>query len=139
MKREVSQMKIAVSATGEGLDSQVDVRFGRCSYFIIVDVDGKEIKNFHAIQNEGALQGGGAGPVAAQQIGNLNVDKLITGNLGPNAYAVISQLGIEAYQASGTVEEVIRQLLDGKLSKITETVQPHFGMGRGMGPSGGLG
>ena len=30
-------MKIAVSAVGNTLDAQVDQRFGRCSYFVIVD------------------------------------------------------------------------------------------------------
>ena len=30
-------MKIAISSVGKTLDSQVDQRFGRCPYFLIVD------------------------------------------------------------------------------------------------------
>ena len=32
-------MKIAISSTGQTLDSTVDARFGRCPYFLIVDPD----------------------------------------------------------------------------------------------------
>jgi predicted Fe-Mo cluster-binding NifX family protein len=44
-------MKIAVSATAGSLDAIVDPRFGRCAYFVIVEVEKNEIKNFEAIQN----------------------------------------------------------------------------------------
>ena len=37
-------MKIGVSATGNGLDAQVDSRFGRCPNFVIVELEGKQIK-----------------------------------------------------------------------------------------------
>ena len=30
-------MKIAVSSTGQSLDSAVEARFGRCPYFLIVN------------------------------------------------------------------------------------------------------
>ena len=32
-------MKIAISSTGPDLDAQVDPRFGRCEYFLIVELD----------------------------------------------------------------------------------------------------
>ncbi|MBW2001843.1 MAG: NifB/NifX family molybdenum-iron cluster-binding protein, partial [Deltaproteobacteria bacterium] len=32
-------MKIAVSSTGTDLNSEIDPRFGRCAYFIIVNTD----------------------------------------------------------------------------------------------------
>lgn len=31
-------MKVAVSSTGKNLRSQIDPRFGRCEYLIIVDI-----------------------------------------------------------------------------------------------------
>ena len=31
-------MKVAISSTGKELDNEVDARFGRCSYFLIVDI-----------------------------------------------------------------------------------------------------
>ncbi|MQY71307.1 dinitrogenase iron-molybdenum cofactor biosynthesis protein, partial [bacterium] len=36
-------MKIAVSASGKTLQDQVDVRFGRAPYFLIVDGDQVEV------------------------------------------------------------------------------------------------
>ena len=51
-------MKVAVSATGENLDAQIDPRFGRCQYFVIVDMDSME---YEAILNASAMATGGAG------------------------------------------------------------------------------
>ena len=42
-------MKIAVSSSGKDLDSQVDPRFGRCAYFVIVET---ENMSFEAFDNE---------------------------------------------------------------------------------------
>ena len=58
-------MKLAVSAMGSNLEAQIDPRFGRCRYFVIVDPDTME---FETINNSGASSGGGAGIAAAQQI-----------------------------------------------------------------------
>ena len=32
-------MKIAISSSGENLNSQLDPRFGRCTYFLVIDPD----------------------------------------------------------------------------------------------------
>jgi predicted Fe-Mo cluster-binding NifX family protein len=127
-------MKIAISSTGKDLNSQVDVRFGRCPYFIIVETKGKEIKSSKAMENTATSQAGGAGISAAELVGNQKVDAVITGNLGPRAFDVLSQLDIDIYQASGTVKEAVKQLIEGKLTKIQGPTGPqHRGMGGGMG------
>jgi predicted Fe-Mo cluster-binding NifX family protein len=51
-------MKIGVSAIGGSLDSQIDPRFGRCRYFLIVDSETMELE---AVSNKGAIASGGAG------------------------------------------------------------------------------
>lgn len=51
-------MKIAVTATGPSLDSQVEARFGRCAYFLIIDT---ETMLFEGIENPNIALGGGAG------------------------------------------------------------------------------
>ncbi len=56
-------MKIAVAASGPGLDDQTDARFGRCAWFVIVDTETFE---FEALENTAAKQGTGAGIAAAQ-------------------------------------------------------------------------
>jgi predicted Fe-Mo cluster-binding NifX family protein len=36
-KGKGKNMKIAISSTGPDLDAQIDPRFGRCPYFVVVD------------------------------------------------------------------------------------------------------
>ena len=123
-------MKVAISSLGEGLNSQVDVRFGRCPYFVFVEIEEKKIKSSKAIKNSGMMQGGGAGITAAQIVGNEGVKAVIGINLGPRAFGVLQQLGIEIYQGiQGTIKENIQQFIEGKLSKLTGATGP-----MGMGP-----
>ena len=50
-------MKIAVSAKGGSLSAQMDERFGRCEYFIIVD---SETMRFNAVFNASSAASDGA-------------------------------------------------------------------------------
>ena len=78
-------MKIAISATGTGMDDAVDPRFGRCSFFQIIDTDTGEVE---AVANENAAAGGGAGIKSAQMMVDRGVSAVLTGNCGPNAFDV---------------------------------------------------
>ena len=49
-------MKVAVSSSGKGLDSQIDPRFGRCACFLIIET---EDMSFEAFDNENIALGGG--------------------------------------------------------------------------------
>ena len=122
-------MKIAVSATGPGLDAQIDPRFGRCQYFVIVDPDTME---FESITNTGASSGGGAGIAAAQQIAGKGVEAILTGNCGPNAYQVLSPAGIKVITGvSGVVRDAVQEYKSGNLQATSQpNVSGHFGMGR---------
>lgn len=120
-------MKLAISAEDNTIESLIDQRFGRCKYFLIVELVDGQIKEVTAIENEGALQGHGAGIKAAQQIGARDVDTIITGNLGPNSTAVLAKLEIEAYHASGIAKDAIAKFIDGGLEKIDDIAQPHSG------------
>ena len=128
-------MKICVTATANNLDAQVDPRFGRCSYLLIVN---SETMQFEAIPNLAAGATGGAGIQAAQTIASKGVKLLITGNVGPNAFGALSAAGIEIVTgAFGTVSETIEKFKRGELSKTgAPTVGGHFGMG---GKGGGRG
>jgi len=64
-------MKVAVTSAGEGLDAEVDPRFGRCNQFVVVDIDEMKAESF---PNESALATGGAGIQAAQKVAELGVD-----------------------------------------------------------------
>ena len=121
-------MKICVTSTGNSLEAQIDPRFGRCSYFVIVD---SETMQFEAVPNMAASASGGAGIQAAQTVANKGVKLLITGNVGPKAFQALASAGIEiATGAFGTVREAVEKYKRGELSKTgAPTVGGHFGMG----------
>lgn len=123
-------MKICVSATSDSLDANIDSRFGRCPYFVIVDADTME---FEAVLNDSLNAAHGAGIQAAQTVVNKGVDIVITGNVGPNAFNVLSATGIKVVtRASGTVRDAVTEYKNGKLQEVNNpTVGGHFGMGKG--------
>lgn len=125
-------MKVVVTATGNSLDAKVDPRFGRCSYFLIVDLDTMQ---FEAISNEALDSMGGSGIQAAQAIANKGAEVLITGNVGPNAFQALSATGIKIITGiSGTVREAVEKYRKGEFeASNAPTVEGHFGMGMGRG------
>jgi len=131
-------MKICVTATGPGLEAPADPRFGRCAYFVIVDVDTMVAES---ISNSSASAASGAGIQAAQTIANAGASALITGNIGPNAAETLKAAGVKVYLASGgTVREAVERFKNGELTETSSaSVQPHSGMGRGGGRGGGRG
>jgi predicted Fe-Mo cluster-binding NifX family protein len=131
-------MKIAITSSGDNLDSQIDPRFGRCQYFVIVNPD---TMDFEAMQNESAMASGGAGIQAAQTIVNVGINAVITGNVGPNAFEVLSASGIETMTgASGTVRHALELYKSGGLqSSAGATVGAHAGMPLGMDSGQGAG
>ncbi|HMM01090.1 MAG TPA: NifB/NifX family molybdenum-iron cluster-binding protein [Bacilli bacterium] len=120
-------MKIAVSATGITMDSQMDQRFGRAASFIIVQTETME---FEALDNTASASAGGAGISAAQMIADKDVKAIITGNVGPNAMNVLKAASIEIYKGhNASVKENVEQYNKGTLEKTQTTVPSHFGMG----------
>jgi predicted Fe-Mo cluster-binding NifX family protein len=127
-------MKIAVTARANNLESEIDPRFGRCSIFLIIDID---TMNFISISNESFMSSGGAGIQAAQTVVKAGVKAVITGNIGPNAFQTLSAAGIIVYTgANGIIKDVIEKYKKGELRKIeSASVNSHFGMkatGRGF-------
>lgn len=128
-------MKIAVSSVGQDLDAQVDPRFGRCAYFLIVETD---TMAFEVIDNAAAGAAGGAGIQAGQTVANAGAKVVLTGNVGPNAFQTLSSMGLKIYTGlSGTVREAVEQFKQGALKEVpAATVGAHFGMGGGRGGGG---
>ncbi|MBN2329269.1 MAG: NifB/NifX family molybdenum-iron cluster-binding protein [Candidatus Omnitrophica bacterium] len=119
-------MKIAVSSQGETLQSQVDPRFGRARYFLVIDPETKEFTCHDNVQNLNAAQG--AGIQAARNVINLGVEGVITGNLGPKAFATLNAGNIAMYiGAKGTVQDAIDQLQAGRLQAVSQpNVEGHW-------------
>ncbi len=122
-------MKIAISSTGKTLESEIDARFGRCSYFLIIEIENKEIKNVKAIENTAKAQMGGAGITAGEIVANEKVDAIITSNLGPRAFSVFKQFGIKVYSGQGKIKDVVQDFIDDKLTEMNEATGPqHAGL-----------
>jgi len=131
-------MRIAISATGPTLDAEVDPRFGRCQYFIIVD---PETMEFEALENSNAVAAGGAGISTGQMIAGKGVEVVLTGNCGPNAYQVLSAAGLQVITGvSGKIKDAIEEYKLGTFSAAQQpNVADHFGVSYGRGMGGGMG
>jgi predicted Fe-Mo cluster-binding NifX family protein len=125
-------MKICVSASSGSLDANVDSRFGRCPYFVVVD---SETLEFTVVSNDSTNAAHGAGIQAAQTVANMGVKVVITGNVGPNAFNVLSATGIKIVTgASGSVRDAVEKYKSGQLKEVgNPTVGGHFGMRKGSG------
>ena len=119
-------MKIAISSFGKNLESDVDVRFGRCAFFLIVDVENKKIGKVKVIENLARTQMGGAGITAAETVANEKPDAIISSNFGPRAFSVFEQLRIKTYVGKGKIRDVIQEFIDGKLEEVTSATGPQF-------------
>ena len=121
-------MKIAVSSSGNNLDSRIDPRFGRCAYFLIVDTDDM---NFEAFDNESIALGGGAGIQAAQFVASKGAKAILTGNVGPNAVKTLGAAGVEVFVGqNGTVRaQTLERYKGGSLESTRKaSVADHHGM-----------
>lgn len=95
-------MKIAITSTGDSLNSTIDSRFGRCAYFAIYDTE-SEITEF--VMNPGKEAQEGAGPAAVQFIVAHQVKKIISVEFGSKIKSLLESLGIEmiTYKESATL------------------------------------
>jgi len=104
-------VKIAVTSSGKTLEDQVDVRFGRAPYFLIIDGDQVEV-----IENPNLSAGGGVGVQTSQMLADKGVEAVIAGNFGPKAFQVLEAAGIKAYSVEGKkVKEAIELVKEGKI------------------------
>jgi len=108
-------MRIAISADdGNDLDSVVSPHFGRCPYFVLVDLEGREVESVQAVTNPyyshhqpGQVPG---------FIHSQGADVMLTGGMGGRAIAFFQQYGIQAATgAAGTVRHALEQYLGGGL------------------------
>lgn len=128
-------MKIAITSTGPSLDDNVEARFGRCPYFLIINPETSELD---AMANPNIALGGGAGPQSAQLMAEKGVSTVLTGNCGPNAFQAFGAVGIQVITGvSGPVRQALSQFQSGRLVQSTApNVESHFGMGAGKGMGG---
>ena len=108
-------MKIAVTSKGTDLDSQVDPRFGRAAYILIVDSKTFDFEVLDNKENVNALKG--AGIQAAGMVSDKGAEVLLTGFCGPNAFKTLNASKIKvASDAKGTVRDAATSFIQGKMT-----------------------
>ncbi|WP_319577954.1 NifB/NifX family molybdenum-iron cluster-binding protein [uncultured Desulfobacter sp.] len=146
-------MKLCITATGKDINANVDTRFGRAPWFLIIDTDTDTI--IEAVENHAATQGQGAGISATNLLSDKNIDAILTGVVGPNAAQVFQKTEIslvEGLSPEDTVQEALFKFkqdsyAQAKTTQSTDAPQGQGGMrgrgiaggGRGMGGGGGQG
>jgi predicted Fe-Mo cluster-binding NifX family protein len=127
-------MRIAVSANeNKDLDSAIGAHFGRCPYFVLVDVEGNEVQAVQTIDNPyyHQHQPGQVPGFIRSQAANV----MLSGGMGGRALAFFQQYGIQPVTgAAGTVRQSIERFLSGELqgtAPCAESVEHGHGSGRG--------
>jgi len=106
-------MKLAITATGTDLSADVDPRFGRAAYILVVDSDTLAVEVIDNAANKDAFKG--AGIQAAAAVSDKGAEVLLTGFCGPNAFKTLDAAGVKvANDVSGTVQSAVDRFKAGE-------------------------
>ncbi len=100
-------MKFIITSTGDSLKSKFDLRFGRAGWFCIYD---SETKTAEFIENENKEAKGGAGTKAVEFVAEQGVTKVISGDFGPKAKALLERFKIQMVlftESDKSVQDII--------------------------------
>ena len=108
-------MKVAVTAKGTLLSSEVDPRFGRAPYILIVDTDTWAVEVVDNSNNANAFKG--AGIQAATMVSDKGATVLMTGYCGPKAFETLEAAGVKVVDSiTGTVRDAIKIFKEGQVT-----------------------
>ncbi len=108
-------MKVAVTAKGKHLSDEVDPRFGRAPYILIVDTETMKYESLDNSENVNAFKG--AGIQAATMVADKGAEVLLTGYCGPNAFRTVQAAGMKVVSdVTGTVEQAVKAFLGGNVT-----------------------
>ncbi len=119
-------MRVVVTSQGPELDSPMDPRFGRAAYLIVVDTEAGEHSAVDNSSNLNAAQG--AGIQAGRKVVELGAQALITGNVGPKAFATLTAGNIQVFTGgAGTVRQAVEDFKAGRLPTVAAAnVEGHW-------------
>lgn len=96
-------MIIFITAKSSSLESEVDERFGRASWFIKINTENGQME---AIENQAVKQSGGAGIAAAQLMIDHQGQAVISGHFGPNASGALRAANIKMHTFTPEIKTV---------------------------------
>jgi predicted Fe-Mo cluster-binding NifX family protein len=120
-------LKVAVSASGPSLEAQVDPRFGRAPFFLLVDL---ETQDFQVVPNQPNLQAAqGAGIQAAALVARHKPEAVLTGHCGPKAFHTLEAAGVAVIVGvAGSVRDAVQDYRAGKFRPASgPNVAGHWG------------
>ncbi|PIE88070.1 MAG: dinitrogenase iron-molybdenum cofactor biosynthesis protein [Bacteroidetes bacterium] len=103
-------MKVAITSTGNRLESSIDPRFGRCAFFAIHDL---ETGSTEFLPNPNKNATNGAGPASVKFVADHRVAKIVSGEFGMKIKSILDSLSIQMISVKDhakTVEEIITML-----------------------------
>jgi predicted Fe-Mo cluster-binding NifX family protein len=111
-------MKIIITTVSPNIESDIDPRFGRGAYLLVVDPDTLE---WQAHPNPGIAVSGGAGVQAAQFVTDQKADAVISGDFGPHAFEALNAAAVPMYLFgdSRTAQDVIPRFKAGQLEQVS--------------------
>jgi len=119
-------MKIAVTAQDGDIEGNVDQRFGRAPWFLIIDTETMEYEAVENVQSMNLPQG--AGIQSAQNVAAKKPAAVLTGNCGPNAFKVLQAAGVEVVVGvSGKIKDAVQAYIKGEYTVAGEAnVEGHW-------------
>jgi predicted Fe-Mo cluster-binding NifX family protein len=121
-------MKIIITVASPTLDSEVDPRFGRGAYLLVVDPD---TLDWEAQTNPGVTASGGAGIATTQFVTGQQVDAVISGDFGPNAFQALDAANLPMYVFGScrTARDVVAQFNAGQLRRVGTLTREEYHAG----------
>ncbi len=111
-------MRIALAVD----NNMITEHFGHCEYFVVYDVEGKDVSGSEIIKNPPHQRG-----FLPKFLKDNNIDVIITGNMGKMAVNNLKDLGVECYLGvTGNMIDVLNSYLDGTLVSNDEICEQHM-------------
>jgi len=117
-EQEAKMIRIAFSSNGNnGLDSEISQHFGRCPYFIFINIENKEVIEVEAVKNP-YEQSHGIGLVP-EFISKNKADFIVSGGMGPRAVGFFESLDIKPVVGiSGLIKDTVNDIIKGKYEVV---------------------
>ena len=116
---------IAIAAEDDkGLAGEVSHHFGRCPYYVMIEVNGKTVLSTKVTANP--YYGNHQPGMMPKFIHDIGGNVILSGGMGPRAVQMFQSFGIEvATGAVGNVGRVLDAYLDGKIQGIVPCSHDH--------------
>lgn len=102
---------------GLGLESSLSAHFGRCPFYVLVDVEGNHIIGYQVVKNP--CYPNHQPGVIPQFIHSQKANVMIAGGMGPRAIYFFNQFGIDvATGVQGKVKEIVEAYLKGEIKGV---------------------